>query len=351
MAQTYNSRRLRLLREMDARFEREHVAMAAALNRILLGQAVAQTEPLADTRALRDGLKTAMWSRVLKPYYVGNGDDPFAGPDPRSPFARLIRDGVEGQVRIQAEAQAAFLRRTVRDDTVLSWLTGPRPMTPIPTGPVRNTLRGYYDPFHRWVDPNGYRLSDRIWRDVVDVRSRVDRLLDYHIGQGTAAVDIADELEAFLTPGADVSRTRTPYGTEGSFAARRLARTEITAAAGRATVNASIANPFTAGVKWTLSLSHPKPDICDELAAAGPNGDGVYAPENVPAYPAHPHCLCNLQPVAMGDTAELVEQLRADIRAARPEAQALRGFFNPDWQTRAQVVGFARESAEVANAL
>lgn len=346
MAQTFNSRRLRLIRQMDDRFAREHQALAAEIARLILSRSISQTDPLANRRALRETLKATIWSQVLKPYYVGPGDDAFRGPQPRSPFARLIREGVERNARIQAEAQVGFLRRHVRDDEVFNWLTGPRPALGPLSAPPRGTLRGYYDPFHRFVDPNGYRLSDRVWRDAVDVRSRVDRLLDTHISRGTAAVDIAEEAEAFLTPGAAVSRTRTPYGTEGSFAARRLARTEITAQAGRSTVNASLANPFVMGVQWSLSASHPCCDVCDDYASGGPAGDGIYIPQNVPTYPAHPHCMCNLSPVVVGSTADLVEELRADIRAARPEAQALRGFFNPDWQTQAQVVGFAREATE-----
>src|SRR5690606_14807505 len=153
--------------------------------------------------------------------------------------------------------------------------------------------RGVYDPWHLWVDPNGYRLSDRVWRTAVDVRSRVDRLLDTEIARGTSAVDIADLLEDFLTPGARRIRTNTPYGQEGSYAARRLARTEITAAAGRATVNAAHANPFVEGLQWRLSASHPRIDICDEYARGGPNGDGIYAVGDAPPYPAHPQCICS----------------------------------------------------------
>lgn len=337
MASTFHSRQLRHERAMDQRFSREHRALGAALGRLVVARAAAQTQPLANTRRMRDELKAAAWSQVLKPYYVGPGDDPFAGQEPRSPFALLLTDGVRGSVTIQAERQQALLRRLVRDETVYRWLTGPRPVF---------EQQGVYDPFHRWVDPNGYRLSDRVWRDAIDVRSRVDRLLDYHIAQGTAAVDIADELERFLTPGARVMRTRTPYGTEGSYAARRLARTEISAAAGRATVNASIANPFVSGVRWRLSASHGKPDICDDYATGGPNGDGVYPPEQVPPYPAHPHDLCALVPVPAADRAETLRRLRDDIQARTPRARALQGLFNVAFLVQAIMSGLLGDVLE-----
>jgi hypothetical protein len=187
-----------------------------------------------------------------------------------------------------------------------------------------------------------------VWQTAVNARARIDALLDYHISRGTAAVDIAEELERFLQPGWDGRRTPLPYGLEGSYAARRLARTEVTAAAGRAVVNASQANPFVGGVRWRLSGSHGRRDICDDNASGGPAGDGVYPPEAVPDYPAHPHDLCSLVPVPAGDRAELVARLRDDIRAARPAALALQGAFNPQQLARAIMGGYLEQAVRAA---
>jgi hypothetical protein len=173
-----------------------------------------------------------------------------------------------------------------------------------------------------------------VWRAGIDVRSNIDAFLDYHIGRGASAVDMAAFLEDYLTPGSRLVRTKRPYGKEGSFAARRLARTEITRAAGAATINASAANPFVGGVKWVTSGSHREIDQCDANARGGPNGDGVYPPNEVPPYPNHPHCLCHLQPVATGDVGELIEGLRAQIRERSPIAQELQGLFNPETLAR-----------------
>jgi hypothetical protein len=272
MAETFRSRQLRLERELNERFNREHNQLGRTIGRLILLYGVYRNGVLIvpNSRTLRDAIRAAVWSRILRPYYIGGGDDPFNGTTPLSPFARLIFDGVQGGIGITAEQQAAIIRQaTQAADDVYRYLTGPRPFLPVAVN--NQTLRGRYDPFHRFVDPNGYKLSDRIWRDAVNVRARVDQLLDYHIGRGTSAVEIAQELEQFLTPGAAVSRTNTPYGKEGSYAARRLARTEITAAAGRASVNASIANPFVSAVRWVLSLSHKCCDICDTYAAGGEN--------------------------------------------------------------------------------
>lgn len=316
---------------MDTRLTGEHRALARNVAAVALRFATAPGRTIPNTRTHRDRLKAAIWSLAIRPYYIGRGDDPFSADAPQSPYARLLYDGIAGSIQIQAEQQQAFLRRVVRDDTVYAWLTGARPF------PIAEI--GSYDPFHRFVDPNGYRLSDRVWQASINVRARIDVLLDYHIARGTSAVDIADLLEDFLTPGARLVKTNTPYGIEGSFAARRLARTEITAAAGRATVNASMANPFVKGIQWVLSGSHGKADVCDENAKGGPNGDGVYAPERVPTYPNHPHDKCHLQPVARGDTAALVASLRRDIQAAVPRTGLLQGLFNVAFMVRSMLSG------------
>lgn len=344
MADTYRARRLRHIRAFDRRVADEQRAVARSAGRLVTLAAVrgeSGERIVPNTRRSRDALKQQIWQQVVKPYFVGTGADAFASGEPQSPFARLIAEGVEGATRIAVEQQVNLLQRRIRDRRVLGWLTGPRGWVPV------TEQRGVYDPWHSWVDPAGYTLSDRVWRTAIEERARIDRLLDYHIAQGTAAVDIAELLEDFLTPGARLLRTRTPYGREGSYAARRLARTEISAAAGRATVSASIANPFVEGIQWSLSGSHPKPDICDDHARGGPNGDGVYAPGNVPPYPAHPHCLCNLQPVTGRDTRVLVEELRAEIRAATPRARALQGLFNVEFLTRALMAGAFEQIAEV----
>jgi hypothetical protein len=340
VAPTVNSRRLRHERDMDQRLAREHRALAVVIGRIVMRSATSRSASgemvIPNTRTARAAVKASTWNEALKPYYIGSGADPFVGPAPQSAFSRLLYEGIEGAIRIQAERQIAMLRSAVKDPMVFNWLTGPRS--------IRLQEFGSYDPFHLWVDPSGYRLSDRIWRDSIQIRSRIDALLDYHINRGTSAVQIARLLEEFLTPAGARRRTRTPYGTEGSYAARRLARTEITAAAGRATMNASIANPFVDAMRWALSAANRCCDRCRDYAAGGANGDGVYPLDQVPEYPAHPHEMCNLQPQTVSNAAELTEHLRNEIRARSRYAMRLQGAFNLEWLIAALLGGWFEES-------
>lgn len=302
--------------------------MAENIGRIVTRYSRLPDLTVPNTRERRTALRRDVWLAVLRPYYLGSGDDPFIEGNPQSPYANLLYDGIEGATRIAVQQQIAKTRRLVRDDAVWGWLTGGRPFV---------TELGPYDPFHTFVDSSGYTLSDRVWRNANEVRARIDRLLDYHISQGTSAVKISELLEDFLTPGAGSIRTRTPYGREGSYAARRLARTEITAAAGRTTVNASIANPFVSGIQWRLSASHKCCDICDDYARGGENGDGIYDPDRLPNYPAHPHDLCSLLPVTTGSPSDLVDELRAGLPNGRN--RDLQGILNENWLVQAILNG------------
>lgn len=251
----------------------------------------------------------------------------FVGSDNRSAFAA---DGVTptaaypavlnaALARIQAGAARVhqqWLEKTV-DEDVLVWLRNAQPPGPATEQRATDVLNaGYrgrvlaaYDRAHTWVDPNGYVLSDRIWRAGVTTRARLDALLAEGIRQGTGSLDLANLAEQFLLPSRAALRTRKPYGVDASFDAMRLARTEIAAAFGRTTVLSAQLNPFVEKVDWKLSASHPKIDICDELAAKGP-----YPPDRVPKFPAHPQCICSLVP-RVADILTVTDELRAAMNA------------------------------------
>ncbi len=345
MAQTWQSKQLRHEREMDARLSARLSQLGQEAGRLVLRAATTLNDSgqrtIPNTRVSRDALRERIWREVLRPFFIGDGDEALDGPHPRSPYTELLVEGIRGGVAIQAARQANIVERAASDNIVRTWLTGRRP--PLLVAQEQSGGRLSYDPYHLFVDPNGYRLSDRVWNTSREVRRRIDQLLDYHIPRGTAAVDIAEELERFLTPGAAGLRTRTPYGIQGSYAARRLARTEITAAAGRATVSANLANPYVEGTDWRLSASHPRIDICDDVATLSMGGERLRAPypnDAVVAYPPHPNCICSLLPAVTANPAEVTARLREEIDAQTASAQRMQGAFNPDWLADALLLGY-----------
>ncbi len=358
MAQSWDSRRKQHERAMDERLQRELLGLAdrigaqiqrAATDRNEAGLAIVPP----NRRAVRERLKTQIWEQTIRPYFIGNGDEPLIGPEPQSDYMRTIRDGVRGAIALQLDRQISILRKYA-DDTVFNYLTGPRPFTiqrqmqspPLTQRGIIKEIGGVarvmtYDPFHLFVyGDQPYRLSDRGWQTGIETRKAIDALIDLHIPRGTSAVNLADMLVPYLWPEAARVTTKTPYGEVGSYWARRLARTEITAASGRSLINYSAGNLYIEEIDWVLSHRHgPKDaDICDQLAANGP-----YKKNQVPLYPAHPHDRCTVQPRVTRTPGQVTQELRdminAPISVRPPEIQRLQGAFNPVWAVGAMLVG------------
>lgn len=194
-------------------------------------------------------------------------------------YARNVSSGV-------VEANQAFMRDNLSTDLV-NWLSS-------------SQVRPSYDPFHLWVSPSGYNLSDRIWRSTVEARQKLDKYLTQNISLGTSASHMARDLENMLLPERSVLRTTRPYGVDVSFDSMRLARTEISRAHTETTFIAAEANPFVAGMDWALSAQHPRIDICDSIATIGMGGERLRDPYPVDEAPhvvsdSHPQCV-------LGDT-------------------------------------------------
>lgn len=350
MARTFTARRIANERDTDRQLLADHRRLAQAIA-ALIGQAARQRNGaglavVPNTRSSREGLATVIWERVLRPYYIGPTGEALYGTQPQSPYAQRLVAGITEAVRIQAELQIALIRRTISDQRVLDWLTGPRPLPS-----VRETLM---DSFAQWVDPRGFRLGDRILRMAVEARARVWRFLDYHIGRGTPptipgevgeAATMAGAIEEFLTTG---ERQRRPYGQQGGYPARRLLRNEVIVAGGWAALNASQVNPIVAGVQWQLTRADTGRDQCDINSRGGPNGGGVYPPAEVPPYPDHAGEQCVLVPVATTNPAAVTADLLAGIEAGSAWAAGLQGLFNDEWLPQALLSGEFTEAAKAA---
>lgn len=146
-----------------------------------------------------------------------------------------------------------------------------------------------------WVDPNGYRLSDRVWNARTATRTAIDREVRLSVARGDDAIQVARRLEPFLAPG-NAATTMTPGGRAGigNAATRRLARTELSRAYNHAAVTSAAANPFVLGMRYHTSGVHKDTDSCDDYASQDVYdlGVGGYPVEAFPTPPQHPHCRC-----------------------------------------------------------
>lgn len=132
-----------------------------------------------------------------------------------------------------------------------------------------------------WGD--GYNFSDRIWIMNEYANQSVKDILSAGISRGEGATKIAKQLQEFLIE-PSISDT-TSYTTAGlksitgrgtiNYNALRLAKNEINNTYREALVVANDKNPIMGGVKWNLSGSHPRPDICDVWAKMDAYGLGA----------------------------------------------------------------------------
>lgn len=143
-------------------------------------------------------------------------------------------------------------------------------------------------------------LSERIYRSQVWMNQRVQNMINSALARGLSAREFAAEARDWFRPD-------TPGGVR--YAAMRLARTEINNAFHATSIMQAAEKPWIGGMKWHLSRSHPKPDICDAYAKGGREGSGEYAPQDVPRKP-HPHCFCFVTPVSP-DEDEFLDNLVA----------------------------------------
>lgn len=123
---------------------------------------------------------------------------------------------------------------------------------------------------------DGYKLSDRIYANGRLSVKQASKVVERGLALQRSAREIAFAVRGHFSP-------VVPGGS--SYAAMRLARTEINNAHHTTTLRLSKDKPWIQGWTWHLSHSHPRPDACDELAAV------QHSKDNPPSKP-HPQCLC-----------------------------------------------------------
>lgn len=131
---------------------------------------------------------------------------------------------------------------------------------------------------------NGIPLSTQVYHTQALAQGWVDRKLKTGLLLGKNAKEIAKDVAHMINPD-------TPGGV--SYAAMRLARTEINNAFHTENITRQEDKPWTTGMTWHLSGSHPTPDDCDDLV-------GFHEKGSVPGKP-HPQCFCYVTQEQLGE--------------------------------------------------
>lgn len=343
MATYLDRQQIRHRRQIQRRFDDDQKRMATLITMILLSFArvdASGNRIIPTDQRTRLAIKAAIWAQVLKPYYIGGGAEPFSDAVPQSPFARLMREGIEGTIGIQVGRQISLLKRYIKDQTVLNWFLAPSTNAiELPATSKPN----FQQPFYAHVDGNGYKLNDRIQRNAIEARAKIDRMIDYHIVAGVAVALIGAALSNYMTISG--RSTGKPYGEYAVYALWRLLRIEMMTAAARATTLVTKLNPVADRIWWTLHPQHKEVDACDSNASGGPDGDGIYAADRVPTYPNHPGEACSLIAVAAKNMDVIKQRAYIKITNNDPIAQTWRGTMNEQSLIRALLLEAAREAA------
>lgn len=226
--------------------------------------------------------------------------------------ARYLREGVEQAVSMAALPSDNVLLRAIQEAGV------PLDVAKLQRGFGMINREAVEALWARTV--GGVRVSDRIWQAAETARTGMRDVIHVGVATGRDVVQVARDLERYVRRGrqtlsADypnmMRRMNRRIPKNLSYEALRLARTETTKAFHEGTYSRGRANPAYRGVKWSLSLAHPLPDVCDVLAAQDlyGMGPGVYPMGEEPTLP-HPNCLCTVIPVVI-ETPQLVQDLRA----------------------------------------
>lgn len=148
-------------------------------------------------------------------------------------------------------------------------------------------------------------LSERVYQSRAFAEGLVERRINSGLARGLSARELAGEVRGLIRP--DVRG-----GV--SYAAKRLARTELNNAFHLSQINDVKGKPWVEGMEWRLSSSHPKVDTCDALAKGHSQGlpSGVYRVDSVPQKP-HPQCLCTLLPHTLSEAEFEKRMLRGDF--------------------------------------
>lgn len=103
------------------------------------------------------------------------------------------------------------------------------------------------------------------------------------------------------------------------YVADRIIRTETARAWADGFFAKIMDDDDVVAVRWKLSTRHPVFDICDMYAKADMYklGAGIYPKDKLPPLPAHPHCLCGMVEVFVGEV-DLTKQ-KNNIREAGNE--------------------------------
>ena len=232
---------------------------------------------------------------------------------------------------------------------------------------IVNTIRQQLKQNATWVQAaralyDGYNAGHVLNKqDIPDYLKVVRRATQGDFKQLRAAKIALDNICRLAHRGAPTKALRSAYGLvlkealtgsevalakavnvamqeKSRYIADRIIRTELARAWGDGFMAGCMQDPDVVAIQWRLGSRHPVHDICDMYATADMFnlGPGIYPKDRTPPFPAHPHCLCRLSQVYIGE----VDLTQMKNRTDEAGDTWLKGL--TDWQ-RKHVLGIVGE--------
>lgn len=213
----------------------------------------------------------------------------------RGELGSAIRSGMRASARLPGETLEAWLSDALALCGVDGSFSGVFSQTP------DDVLRALLD---GRMYRDGKSLSRRIWSRTDQLAGSIEDIVAQGIAQHRSALDLAKDLEAYVSPKAKMPMSwlkvypDIPFDRQIDYNAMRLARTAINHAYWAANVETAQKNPFCTAMHWALSASHYErqvarfgEDVCDTYASHDEGlGRGNFLIKKLPM--PHAQCLC-----------------------------------------------------------
>lgn len=213
----------------------------------------------------------------------------------RGELGSAIRSGMRASARLPGETVEAWLGDALAMCGVEGSFTGVFSQTP------DDVLRALLD---GRMYRDGKSLSQRIWSRTDQLAGNIEDIVAQGIAQHRSALNIAKDLEAYVSPKAKMPMSwlkvypDIPFDRAIDYNAMRLARTAINHSYWAANVETALKNPFCMAMHWALSASHYErqvarfgEDVCDTYASHDEGlGRGNFPIKKLPM--PHAQCLC-----------------------------------------------------------
>ena len=227
-----------------------------------------------------------------------------------------------GYMTIFGEKKAALAAAEAMDDlTEKLWGSSPA-MQDRRRELIRNARSGIEAFVSRQENLVG--LSSRLYRGGIYSNSLVQKEINKALLRGLSAEEFAKNVEGLF-------RNNVPGGV--SYAAMRLARTEINNAFHFTQIRYTREMPWVTGYRWNRSgRANSRPHACSDYANNDSfnMGKGVFPKSDVPGKP-HPQCLCFLTTETMG-TGQFEKRMRSGAFDKYFSEVEESGYFEDAWK-------------------